>query len=130
MEPTNLPRVHLTVGGHRIDARVAGSAAARATGLMHRQELSANEGMLFVCDEAAVQKFWMKDTPLALSVAFLDEAGVILKLRDMEPHSLHPHSSGQPVRFVLEMAAGWFRDKGIASGSRVDGPPFAATAAA
>lgn len=126
MHALNLPRVHLTVGEHRIEARVAASAAARETGLMHRQELSADEGMLFVCDEAAVQKFWMKNTPVALSVAFLDEAGVIVRVRDLEPHSLEPKSSGQPVRFILEMPGGWFHEKGVSCGAKVDGPPFAA----
>src|SRR3954463_16647312 len=84
----NLVRMQLAAGEHPIDARVARTDEQRALGLMHRVELAPNEGMLFMCDEAAVQKFWMKDTPVALSIAFLEEDGTILHLDDLEPFSL------------------------------------------
>ena len=120
----NLPRVLLTAGEHRIQVYVARSAEERALGLMHRQELPDDEGMLFMCDDSAVQRFWMKDTPLPLSIAFLEDDGTILKIADLEPHDLASESSGHPVRFVLEVNQGWFRERGLAPGARFTGPLF------
>lgn len=120
----NLPRVQLTAAGHDIVVYVARSDEERALGLMHRRELPDNEGMLFMCDRCAVQNFWMKDTPLPLSIAFLEEDGTILKIADLEPHNLQSESSEHPVRFVLEVNRGWFRERGIAPGARVAGPLF------
>jgi uncharacterized membrane protein (UPF0127 family) len=120
----NLPRVQLTAGGHEFQVYVARSAQERALGLMHRQDLPSDEGMLFMSARRAVQKFWMKDTPLPLSIAFLDEDGTILKIADLVPHDLRPESSVQPVRFVLEMNQGWFAERGIAPGMRLAGPMF------
>ncbi|MCG2591548.1 DUF192 domain-containing protein [Ramlibacter sp. XY19] len=125
--PRNLPRMHLSAGGHHLHAWVARSAEEHALGLMHRQQLGDGEGMLFVWDVPERKSFWMKDTPLPLSVAFLEEDGTIVRLADMEPHSLEGHASGRPVRFVLEVNQGWFEDKGIAPGMRLDGPCFATT---
>jgi uncharacterized membrane protein (UPF0127 family) len=124
----NLPRVQLTAGEHQIQVYVARSDEERALGLMHRRELPEDEGMLFMCDECAVQKFWMKDTPLPLSIAFLEEDGTILKIADLEPHNLEAESSEHPVRFVLEVNQGWFDARGIAPGARLSGPVFPATA--
>ena len=109
-----------------IKARIedARSDEERALGLMHRRELPEDEGMLFMCDTCAVQKFWMKDTPLPLSIAFLEEDGAILKIADLEPHVLEAESSEHPVRFVLEVNQGWFRERGIEPGWRLVGPVF------
>ena len=120
----NLPRMHLHAAGHRLHVYVARSDEERALGLMHRRELPADEGMLFVCDQCAVQSFWMKDTPLPLSIAFLGDDGTILKIADLQPHDLAGESSGHPVRFVLEVNQGWFAERGIAAGTRVAGPVF------
>jgi uncharacterized membrane protein (UPF0127 family) len=120
----NLPRVQLTAGEHQIQVYVARSDEERALGLMHRRELPADEGMLFMCDRSAVQRFWMKDTPLPLSIAFLEDDGTILKIADLEPHDLDAESSEHPVRFVLEVNQGWFRERGIAPGTRFEGPVF------
>lgn len=120
----NLPRVQLTIGDHQLDAYVARTEEERALGLMFRRELPADEAMLFMCEEVDVQCFWMKDTPLPLSIAFLEEDGTILKIADMEPESLEPTDSGHPVRFVLEANQGWFQERGIAPGMRLEGPPF------
>jgi uncharacterized membrane protein (UPF0127 family) len=120
----NLPRVWLTVGEHKIQVYVARSQEERALGLMFRRDMPADEGMLFMSDESAVQKFWMKDTPLPLSIAFLDDDGTILKISDLEPHDLEGESSEHPVRFVLEVNQGWFADRGIAAGARLTGPVF------
>jgi uncharacterized membrane protein (UPF0127 family) len=120
----NLPRVQLAAGEHQIQVYVARSDEERALGLMYRQDLPENEGMLFMCDERAEQKFWMKDTPLPLSIAFLEEDGTILKIADLEPHDLEGESSGHPVRFILEVNQGWFDERGIAPGTRLVGPVF------
>jgi len=120
----NLPRVQLTAGEHQILVHVARSDEERALGLQHRRELGEDEGMLFMCDECAVLKFWMKDTPLPLSIAFLEEDGTILKIADLRPHDLEAESSEHPVRFVLEVNQGWFRERGIVPGWRLAGPLF------
>ncbi|MGZ5847067.1 MAG: DUF192 domain-containing protein [Ramlibacter sp.] len=120
----NQVRLQLLAGEHAIDARVARTPEQRALGLMHRAAMEPNEGMLFICDECAVQSFWMKDTPLPLSIAFLEEDGTIVHVGEMEPHSLEGHACEQPVRYVLEMPRGWFRERGIGPGTRVEGPVF------
>ena len=120
----NLPRVQLTAGEHQIQVYVARSREERAMGLMHRREMPEDEGMLFMCEERAVLKFWMKDTPLPLSIAFLEEDGTILKIADLQPHDLESESSEQPVRFVLEVNQGWFDQRGIGPGMRIAGPVF------
>ncbi|HEX2545214.1 MAG TPA: DUF192 domain-containing protein [Ramlibacter sp.] len=120
----NLPRVQLTAGEHPIEVYVARSQEERAQGLMFRRDMPENEGMLFMCDRSAVQKFWMKDTPLPLSIAFLADDGTIVKIADLQPNCLEGESSEQPVRFVLEVNQGWFDQRGITPGTRVAGPVF------
>jgi uncharacterized membrane protein (UPF0127 family) len=120
----NQVRMQLFAGDHALAAYVARTPEQRELGLMHRAEMAPDEGMLFVCDERAVQSFWMKDTPVPLSIAFLDEDGTILQIEDMEPHSLESHACEHPVRHVLEVPRGWFRERGIAPGTRVKGPVF------
>jgi uncharacterized protein len=120
----NLPRVQLTIADHPLQVHVARSDEERAQGLMFRRHLPEDEGMLFMCDDCEVQSFWMKDTPLPLSIAFLEEDGTILKIADLEPHDLEGESSGHAVRFVLEVNQGWFEERGIAAGHRFTGPVF------
>ena len=120
----NLPRMELTAGEHQLTVYVARSAEERAMGLMHRRELPENEGMLFMCDSRKVLAFWMKDTPLPLSIAFLREDGTVLKVADLEPHDLEGESSGHPVRFVLEVNQGWFEERELGPGTRFCGPVF------
>lgn len=124
MVAMNLPRMQLTTGDHTIHVYVARSEEERATGLMHRRELPEDEGMLFMCGRSRVQRFWMKDTPLPLSIAFLAEDGTIVKVADLRPLSLAGESSVHPVRFVLEVNQGWFSERGIAPGMRFEGPVF------
>ncbi len=120
----NLPRVQLQAGEHPIEVYVARSDEERALGLMHRRDLPEGEGMLFMCDDCAVQSFWMKDTTLPLSIAYLEEDGTILKHADLEPHSLDGESSAHPVRYLQEEHQGWFEARGIVPGARVAGPLF------
>ena len=121
---TNLPRVKLSVGMHQIDAQVAQTPSQRETGLMYRAEMPQHEGMLFIFDQASLQCFWMKNTLLPLTAAFIADDGTLVNLVDMKPRSLESHCSTKPVRFVLEMNQGWFDRKGIKSGFRVNGEPF------
>lgn len=115
------PTIELSAGMHRIEAEVASNNAERATGLMNRPSMPIHRGMLFVFPEAGVQCFWMKNTLIPLSIAFLDDAGRIVQIADMQPQSLDNHCSVKPVRFALEMNAGWFKSRGISAGARING---------
>lgn len=120
----DLPRVKLSAGMHQIDAQVAATPQQRSVGLMHRKDMPAHEGMLFVFEQAGVQCFWMKNTLLPLTAAFLDDDGQIVNLADMKPQSLDSHCSTKPVRYVLEMNQGWFAKKNLKAGTRLTGPMF------
>ena len=122
----DLPKVTLKAGMHLIHAQVASTPEQRATGLMFRSEMPANEGMLFVFEESAGQCFWMKNTLLPLTAAFVADDGTIVNLADMQPQSLDSHCSAKPVRYVLEMHQGWFAKRGIGPGFRLGGAPFEA----
>lgn len=119
-----LPRVSLQAGMHRITAQVASTSEQHQTGLMYRKEMPRQEGMLFVFERAAQQCFWMRNTLLPLTAAFIADDGVIVNLADMKPQSDDQHCSKKPVRFVLEMNQGWFTGKGLKAGDKLTGPPF------
>jgi len=119
-----LPRTTLSAGMYLIQAQVAATAEQRATGLMHRKEMPTNEGMLFIFEQPAGQCFWMKNTLLPLTAAFVADDGTIVNLVDMKPQTLDSHCSAKPVRYVLEMNQGWFAKRGIQAGTRLGGPPF------
>jgi len=121
---TNLPRVVLQAGMFQIDAQVAATPAQREIGLMFRSEMATHEGMVFVFEQAQKQCFWMKNTLLPLTAAFVDEDGTIVNLADMKPQSTESHCSDKPVRFVLEMNQGWFAKKNIKKGFKLKGPLF------
>ena len=120
----DLPRIKLSAGMHLIDTQVARTNAQRQTGLMHRPSMAQTEGMLFVFDEPATQCFWMKNTLLPLTAAFVADDGRIVNLADMKPPTTDSHCSTQPVRYVLEMNQGWFNKKGIKAGFKLGGAPF------
>ncbi|UFS56950.1 DUF192 domain-containing protein [Comamonadaceae bacterium M7527] len=117
----DLPRVELRAGMHRIDAQVAQTPQTRATGLMHRQSMPDQEGMLFVFERPDMVCFWMKNTLIALSAAFIADDGRIVNIADMAPQTTEPHCTKEPVRFVLEMNKGWFAKRGLGAGSRIGG---------
>jgi uncharacterized membrane protein (UPF0127 family) len=121
----NLQRVRLSAGMHQIDAQVAATHEQRMTGLMHRREMPQHEGMLFVFEQPSQQCFWMKNTLLPLSIAFIADDGTIVNIDEMQAQSLDSHCSAKPVRYVLEMNKGWFARRGIQAGARLSGPPFA-----
>jgi uncharacterized membrane protein (UPF0127 family) len=122
----NLPTVTLQAGMHNIRAQVALSPDQRATGLMHRREMPQLEGMLFVFEQPTVQCFWMKNTLLPLSIAFVADDGTVVNIDEMKPQTLDSHCSDKPVRFVLEMNQGWFAKRGVKPGFKLTGQPFAA----
>ena len=122
----DLPRTKLSAGMHLIDVQVARTPQHRQTGLMFRKNMPQREGMLFVFEEPGRQCFWMKNTFLPLTAAFIDDDGTIVNTEDMAPKTTEPHCSKRPVRFVLEMNLGWFESKGIKAGSRLGGEPFLA----
>ncbi|MBB3223165.1 DUF192 domain-containing protein [Pseudoduganella umbonata] len=115
----------LTAGMHLVKAEVAATDAQRAQGLMFREAMRANAGMVFVFDAPATQCMWMKNTPLPLSVAFIDAEGKIVNIRDMQPHTLDSHCStkGVPVKYALEMNLGWFQQKHIKPGMKIGNLP-------
>lgn len=122
----DLPRAALRAGMHLIQAQVASTPAQRSTGLMWRRDMGANEGMLFVFEQPATQCFWMQNTLLPLTAAFVDDDGTIVNLADMQPLTTQSHCSTKPVRYVLEMHQGWFAKRGIQAGHRLVGAPFPA----
>ena len=121
---TNLPRIKLQLGMYHIDTQLAQTPEQRSIGLMYRAEMPTHEGMLFVFEQASTQCFWMKNTLLPLTAAFVADDGTIVNLADMKPQTTDSHCSTKPVRFVLEMHQGWFAKKGFKAGTRLSGAPF------
>jgi len=120
----DLPRTKITAGMYLIDTQVAATPQQREVGLMFREQMPQAEGMLFVFDQPREQCFWMKNTLIPLTAAFVADDGSIVNLADMKPHSTESHCSRQPVRYVLEMNQGWFLKKGIKAGFKLGGKPF------
>ena len=112
-----LPTVDVLAGIHKIRAEVAADPASRSQGLMFRERLGPNEGMLFVFEAPSVQCFWMKNTKLPLSIAFIADDGAIVNIADMKPFDESSHCSDKAVRFALEMEQGWFAKRGLKSGA-------------
>ena len=120
----NLRRIDLTAGMYRIDTQLAQTPQQREIGLMFRKEMPQQEGMLFVFEVPGVQCFWMRNTILPLTAAFVADDGTIVNLADMKPMSEDSHCSAKPVRYVLEMNQGWFAKRGIKAGTKLGGAPF------
>jgi uncharacterized membrane protein (UPF0127 family) len=122
--PQSLQTITLTAGMHNIHAEVAATDGQREIGLMYRTDMPQPNGMLFVFDAPALHCFWMKNTLLPLSIAFLDDDGSVVNVVDMQPQTLVSHCPLKPVRYALEMNQGWFAKRAIKSGFRLGGPPF------
>ena len=122
--PQKLPAIKLNAGIHNIVAEVARTPDERSTGLMFRSSMGANEGMLFVFEQPGQQCFWMKNTLIPLSVAFVADDGAIVNIEQMKPQTLDSHCSAKEVRYVLEMNEGWFARRGIKPGAKLTGAPF------
>lgn len=122
--PDNLPVVQLNAGMHLIKAEVAATPASRQKGLMFREKMPDNDGMLFVFEAPATQCFWMRNTKMPLTIAFVADDGSIVNLADMQPMTENSHCSAQPVRYALEMNQGWFAKRGIKAGAKLGGGPW------
>ncbi|MGH8822578.1 MAG: DUF192 domain-containing protein [Rhodoferax sp.] len=121
-----LPRTKLTAAMYQIDVQLATTTDEQEFGLMFRKQMPQYEGMLFIFDAPSTQCFWMKNTILPLTAAFIADDGTIVNLADMAPETTNSHCSAKPVRFVLEMNQGWFAKRAIKAGFRLDGKPFEA----
>ncbi len=117
------PTIKLNAGIHLITAEVAASDSSRTRGLMFRESLAPNHGMLFVFDHKAIHCMWMRNTLISLSVAFIDDDGAIVNIEDMAPRTETSHCARRPVRYALEMEKGWFARRGIGPGAKLGGLP-------
>ncbi len=116
-----LPLVELTAGIHRIHAELADTDASRMRGLMFRESLEPNHGMLFVFERPEANCMWMRNTLLPLSVAFIADDGSIVNVEEMKAQTDDAHCAARPVRYALEMDGGWFKSHGLRAGSRIQG---------
>jgi uncharacterized membrane protein (UPF0127 family) len=121
---TQLPRATLNAGMHLMQVQLAQNFEQRQMGLMWRKEMPQNEGMLFIFEQASVQCFWMRNTLIPLTAAFVADDGTVVNLVDMKPMSDESHCSTKPVRFVIEMNQGWFAKRNIQAGYKLTGPAF------
>lgn len=115
--------ISLTAGIYVIKAELAATNAERERGLMFREKMAANEGMVFVFETPSEVCMWMKNTLLPLSVAFIDEAGKIVNIEDMKPQTTDNHCGKKRVSYALEMNQGWFKQKNVKAGSVIEGLP-------
>jgi uncharacterized protein len=124
-QPGDFPRAKLTAGMFVIDAAVAANDPDREQGLMYRTQLAPNEGMLFVFDVNAVHCFWMKNTLIPLSIAFMRADGTITDIDEMQAETTNNHCPRNNGVYALEMSQGWFSAKGIKPGMKIQGLPQA-----
>ena len=115
------PEITLKINGQSLAAEVVNVDETRQRGLMFRKTMAENHGMLFVFPESAFHSMWMQNTYLPLSVAFIDDAGVILNIADMQPLTTDSHTAAGFARYALEMNQGWFAKRGIKAGAKIEG---------
>jgi uncharacterized membrane protein (UPF0127 family) len=108
------------IGADTVLAEVAAAPEERRQGLMFREEVLPGTGMLFVFDQPAIRSFWMENTLVPLDIAFIDVNQRIVEIQHMEPETTELHSSASPVLFALEVTQGWYGDRGIRVGDRVE----------
>lgn len=116
-----MPVMELSAGMYRIEAEVAATDRNRQVGLMNRQVMAPQRGMLFVFDQENTHCMWMRNTLLPLSVAFMAADGTIINIEDMQPQTENNHCARRPARFALEMNIGWFAQRGIKPGTKLSG---------
>ena len=113
--------IQITANGHNLTTEVAATRTSHRCGLAFRQNLSADHGMLFAYAQDQTIAFWMKDTLIPLSIAFLDGDGRVLETHDMDPRDpTRRYTSRVPARYALEVNQGWFYDNDIKVGDRVE----------
>jgi uncharacterized protein len=117
------PIKSLTIGNQTIQAEIVATPADRQQGLMFRESMPANHGMLFVFDDVASHCFWMKNTPLPLTIGFIDEAGKLINTVDMAPFDESSHCPSKPAKYALEMNKGWFAKHHVKVGAALKGLP-------
>ncbi|PLZ01193.1 hypothetical protein CY652_16725 [Burkholderia sp. WAC0059] len=122
-QPSDFPHTKLTAGMYVINAAVAANDADREQGLMYRTHLAPNEGMLFVFGENAVHCFWMKNTLIPLSIAFMRADGTITDIDEMQAETTDNHCPRNNGVYALEMSQNWFTQKGITPGMQIGGLP-------
>lgn len=113
-------KVWISVGGVPLKVEVASTPKSRSQGLMFREEMGWDEGMLFAFDREAMHGFWMKDTFIPLSIAFIDSRRTIVAIEDMEPLDESVHLPPRPVLYALEVHRGWFRAHGVRVGDKIE----------
>jgi uncharacterized membrane protein (UPF0127 family) len=122
-DSVTFPTGQVRIGAHPLKVEIAMSEPQRMQGLMYREKLGKNDGMLFIFDDVGYHSMWMKNTLIALSVAFVDDKGEILNILDMEPQTLDTHAAAGPARYAIETNKGWFAEKKIKAGDKVTGLP-------
>jgi len=118
-----LPTVPLTIGTHKLMAEIARTPDQQSVGLMNRFSLKPDHGMLFVYERNEPLSFWMRNTYIPLSIAFIAPDGRIVNIEDMKPQTDETHWSRGPAMYALEMKKGWFAERGIGPGAVVKGIP-------
>ncbi|MDO8437048.1 MAG: DUF192 domain-containing protein [Nitrosomonadaceae bacterium] len=116
-----MPVIQIKIANHVLSTEVAHTQTSRTQGLMYRQSMGGNRGMLFVFPETGYHSMWMVNTNIPLSVAFVDEKGVILNIADMVPHTRTAHGAAGAAKYAIEANLGWFWERGIKAGNYVDG---------
>ena len=118
-----LRTIQMKVGIYSIQAEVADSPDLREVGLMNRTSLPTNSGMLFIFEQKAGNCFWMKNTKLPLSIAFIADDGKIVNIEEMQADTTYIHCPKAPIRYALEMNKGWFSERVIVPGNTIQGLP-------
>jgi uncharacterized membrane protein (UPF0127 family) len=125
---SDLPIVQLTIDGNKVIAEIANTEPTRMAGLMFRKDMGADNGMLFVFPDSKVRAFWMKNTLIPLSIAYMNEKGIVENVLEMPPQTEQSFMSDGSAQFALEMNAGWFTRHGVKPGDLVLGAVTAPSA--
>jgi hypothetical protein len=120
---SKLPTQSIVVDGHTVSVEIASTQASQQEGLMNRDTLGTDKGMLFVYPDKKPRNFWMKDTRIPLAIAFIEDDGTILKIAHMRPQDMSRTKSLYPVSYALEMNEGWFVDNSVQKGDKIEGMP-------
>jgi uncharacterized protein len=120
VSPIAVLTIPITIGAQEVTAELVTTPEQRQIGLMFREQMDANAGMLFVFPDEQPRSFWMRNTPLPLSIAFIDTDNIILNIEDMQPYDEQTfHMSRGAARYALEVNQGWFAQYGIKAGDRI-----------
>jgi uncharacterized membrane protein (UPF0127 family) len=118
-----LPTIELKAGIYRIQAELADTPKAREVGLMNRTSMPTNSGMLFIFEQKAGHCFWMSNTKIPLSIAFIADDGKIVNIEEMQAETTNNHCPKTPIRYALEMNKQWFSERVIVPGTVIQGLP-------